>query len=438
MKIALIGCGYVGLTTAACLCELGHSVLCIEKDEEKLNNLKNAIVPIFEPNLDELIKKHIKNANLQFEKFINENINTCEVCFIAVGTPSKENGSPDTSKIDEAIFEIAKNIKKYTLIVIKSTMPIGSSEKYYKFVKEITATPFDIVSNPEFLRQGSAIYDFLNPERIIIGSKSKKAVDIMLEMYKNINIKKENIIITDDKTAEMIKYAANAYLALRVSFINEIANLCEKTGADIEQVTNGLKKDSRIGEKFLQPGLGFGGSCLPKDTSALINLARNHNLELYTVKSAKKANKKQKELFFAKIKNFYKNNLKNKKFALWGLTFKPQTNDLREAPSIYLINNLIKYGAKISAFDPKGMESAKKIFKDKICYSKTMYEALENSDGLIILTEWDEFKNADFDIIKNSLADKVIFDGRNIFINKNLAEFGLKYIYTGKKNEYKN
>ncbi|MBQ4646847.1 MAG: UDP-glucose/GDP-mannose dehydrogenase family protein [Candidatus Gastranaerophilales bacterium] len=421
MKICVIGAGYVGLTCVACLAEIGHQIVCIEKDEKKLNNLKKGIVSIFEPNMEELILKN--KSKITFSSEIKDGLIDSNICYIAVGTPTLENGEVDTNAIFEVANEIAKNIKNYTIIINKSTVPIGFNKKITNFMKERTKTPFDIVSNPEFLRQGSAINDFLNPERLIIGTSSKKALEEVLKLYKPLNLNDNQILTMDENSAEMVKYAANSFLALKISYINEIAKLCEKTGANIEHIKLGLSKDSRIGEKFLNAGIGFGGSCFPKDTKAIVNIAKEKGIELETIKSAIEINENQIEYFFQKIMRFYKNNIKNKTFAILGLAFKPNTNDLREAPSLKLIKKLESNGAKIKAYDPKA-----KIENHQV---ESVKEAINEANALVITTEWQEFKELPLETLLK-LKDKAIFDGRNIFINKNLNEYGLQYFCIGK------
>ncbi len=430
MKVAILGIGYVGLSIAACLSELGHKVFCYDCDKEKINSIINGKCPIFEPDLDELINKNTTLKRLFFLTDIKHVIKDTDICFICVGTPNNKKGEADTTQVDNAVDLIAKNINKYCVIINKSTVPVGSTKYYREKILKKTNTEFDIVSNPEFLRQGNAIKDFLHPERIVIGTSSKKARERMLELYKPLNLDEKKIILTDENSAEMIKYSANSFLALKISFINEIANLCEKTGANIEDVKKGVSLDSRIGDKFLNAGIGFGGSCFPKDINSIINIAKKNNVSLKTIQAAKEVNLAQKEIFFKKILNFYKGNIKGKTFTIWGLSFKPKTNDLRHAPSLYLIKKLVKKGAKIKAYDPKAKFSHKN-FEQK----NNQFEALENSNALILVSEWEEFKNPDFFFLSRSLKDKVIFDARNQYINRNLKEYGLQYFCVGKNEQ---
>ena len=432
MHIAIIGTGYVGLVAGACLADMGNNVICVDNNKDKINQLNQGIIPIYEPGLEELIQSNTNENRLKFSSNINEAVKLSEVCFIAVGTPQNEDGSANLKYLIDASEEIAVAMNGYKVIVNKSTVPVGTAEQLSNFIKSKTKYPFDIVSNPEFLKQGNAVDDFLSPDRIIIGSNSDKATKIMQEIYSSFFRTGNRIIVMDVKSAEMTKYASNTFLATKISFMNEIANLCEKVGADADLVRIGMSSDLRIGNKFLFPGLGYGGSCFPKDVKALINTAKENNCEMSIVKAADEVNKKQRELFINKILKHYNNNLENKTFAVWGLAFKPKTNDMREAPSITIINALIDNGAKIQAYDPKAMNEAKRIFKDKIDYKNSSYEALENADALILLTEWNEFRRPDFNVIKQKLKEAVIFDGRNQYISYKLQEKGFKYYQIGK------
>ena len=422
MNICVFGIGYVGLSASICLAKLGHNIICIDKDFKKINNLKNGVIPIFEPKIKELIKEN--KDKLTFETSLDKNLQNIDIYIIAVGTPTKDNGEVDVKSIYEVIDTIINNATKNSIIINKSTVPIGFNNKLQDYINTKTSLKLDVISNPEFLRQGSAIDDFLNPERIILGYNSDFALKKVLEMYKPMQLKEEQIITTDLNSSEMIKYASNSFLALKISYINEISKLCEKTNANIEQVKKGLMSDSRIGKKFLNCGIGYGGSCFPKDTKALVNIAKNHNIELKTIKSAIEANEAQIDYFLQKIVDFYNGKIKDKKFAILGLAFKPNTNDLREAPSIKLINKLATLGANIIAYDPKARY-------DKVKQLNNIAQIFDNADCLIIATEWDEFKDIDIKLLKK-LKDKVIFDGRNIFKNRNLEEYGLKYFCVGK------
>lgn len=425
MNICTIGIGYVGIAAALGFASLGHFVFCVDKDEEKIKKLNEGQIPIYEPKADELIKKYKKN--LFFTSDIKSIADKTNVFFIAVGTPSKQDGSVDCSHIFEAVDEVIEHAQKYALIINKSTVPIGFNSELKKYIKNKTDIQIDIASNPEFLRQGSAIEDFLNPQRVVIGTKSQKAIEILKEIYAPFNVPNERFLITDENSAEMIKYAANSFLALKISYINEIAKLCEKTNADIQAIKKGLSLDNRIGDKFLNPGIGWGGSCFPKDTKAIINIAKENNIELKTIKSAIEVNQGQIEHFVKKITDFYNNDIKNKTIAILGLAFKPDTNDTREAPSLTIIQKLKEKGAKIKAYDPWA-----KI--DTINQFESCKQALEGADCAVVLVEWEEFREIDEKEFLN-LNDKVIFDGRSVFIDRNFKKYGIKYFCVGKNEQ---
>ncbi len=431
MKLCVIGTGYVGLVAGTCLADMGNIVVCIDNNQDKISKLQSGIIPIYEPGLEELIKNNVKEKRLSFSTNLAKAVRESSVCFIAVATPQDTDGSCNLDAVINVAKEIAHNINEYKVIVNKSTVPVGTAEKLSNIIKEITNVPFDVVSNPEFLKQGAAIDDFLSPDRVIIGSNSDKASKIMNDIYSPYFKTSNRIIFMDVKSAEMTKYVANAFLATKISFINEMANICEKVGADIEKVRIGISTDNRIGDKFLFPGIGFGGSCFPKDISALITVAKKNNTGSSLLEAVKETNINQRKLFVDKILKYYNNNISNKIFAVWGLSFKPKTNDMREAPSIDIINSLLMLGAKIKAYDPQAMENAKLIFGDKIEYSKSAYETLSNSHALILLTEWNEFRKPDLDIIKNNLIDSIIFDGRNQYNQQKLKSYELKYINIG-------
>ena len=431
MKLCVIGTGYVGLVAGTCLADMGNIVVCIDNNQDKISKLQSGIIPIYEPGLEELIKNNVKEKRLSFSTNLAKAVRESSVCFIAVATPQDTDGSCNLDAVINVAKEIAHNINEYKVIVNKSTVPVGTAEKLSNIIKEITNVPFDVVSNPEFLKQGAAIDDFLSPDRVIIGSNSDKASKIMNDIYSPYFKTSNRIIFMDVKSAEMTKYVANAFLATKISFINEMANICEKVGADIEKVRIGISTDNRIGDKFLFPGIGFGGSCFPKDISALITVAKKNNTGSSLLEAVKETNINQRKLFVDKILKYYNNNISNKIFAVWGLSFKPKTNDMREAPSIDIINSLLMLGAKIKAYDPQAMENAKVIFGDKIEYSKSAYETLSNSHALILLTEWNEFRKPDLEIIKNNLIDEIIFDGRNQYNKQKLKSHGLEYINIG-------
>ena len=432
MRICVIGTGYVGLVAGACLADMGNRVICVDNNEEKLNQLKKGIIPIYEPVLDDLVKSNVAENRLSFSSDLKSAVEKSLVCFIAVGTPQGEDGSADLQYVFEVAKSIATSMNDYKVIVDKSTVPVGTAEKVAEIIKQNTTYDFDVVSNPEFLKQGNAVDDFLSPDRVVIGSNSDKATQIMQEIYSPFFRTGNRVIVMDVKSAEMTKYAANSFLAVKISYANEIANLCEKVGADAEMVRVGMTTDSRIGNKFLFPGLGYGGSCFPKDVKALIKTGAENGCDMSIIKSADETNKKQRLLYIDKIVKKFGEDLTGKTFAVWGLAFKPRTNDMREAPAITIINDLLKRGAKIQAYDPKAMETAKFYFGDKITYTKLSYDALENADALLLLTEWNEFRRPDFDRIKNTLKNPIIFDGRNQYNTDRLYEKGFEYYQIGR------
>ena len=432
MNICVIGTGYVGLVAGACLADMGNNVICVDNNEAKISQLKNGIIPIYEPSLEELVKANVLENRLEFSTDLKSAVEKSLVCFIAVGTPQGEDGSADLQYVFNVAKSIATSMNDYKVIVDKSTVPVGTAEKVSEIIKANTKYDFDVVSNPEFLKQGNAVNDFLSPDRVVIGSNSDKATQIMQEIYAPFFRTGNRVIVMDVKSAEMTKYASNAFLAVKISYANEIANLCEKVGANAEMVRVGMTTDSRIGNKFLFAGLGYGGSCFPKDVKALIKTGLENDCEMSIIKSADETNKKQRLLFLDKIINKFGKNLTGKTFAVWGLAFKPKTNDMREAPAITIINELLNRGAKVQAYDPKASEEAKFYFQNKITYAKNSYEALENADALILLTEWNEFRRPDFDKIKELLNNPVIFDGRNQYEQERLSAKGIEYICIGK------
>ena len=431
MKICVIGTGYVGLVAGTCLADMGNEVICVDNNEKKVEQLRNAIIPIYEPGLEELIKINTAEKRLSFTTDLKQAVEQSLVCFVAVGTPQGDDGSCDLSAIYSVVDEIAKSLNGYKLIIIKSTVPVGTGEKVAAKIKAQTKYDFDVVSNPEFLKQGSAVDDFLYPDRVIIGAESPRAIEIMQEIYSSFLRTGNRIILMDVKSAEMTKYTANAFLATKISFMNEISNMCEKIGADVEKVRIGVTTDQRIGSQFMFPGIGYGGSCFPKDVSALAALAEQNGYESNILRAVQKTNKNQINIFLNKIYKYFNNDVSGKTFALWGLAFKPKTNDMREAPAIKLINALLEKGAHIKAYDPKAFDSARAIFGDKIEYIPSSYAALENADALLLVTEWNEFRRPDFERIKNALNNPVIFDGRNQYDAKRLASHGIKYFRMG-------
>ena len=431
MKITVIGTGYVGLVAGACLADMGNDVICVDNNIEKLNLLKEGIIPIYEPGLEDLVKSNVRDGRLRFSSDLKSAVEESLVCFIAVGTPQDEEGACDLSYVISVAKDIAKYINGYKVIVDKSTVPVGTAAKLTEIIKERTKHNFDVVSNPEFLKQGSAVDDFLYPDRIIIGSDSEKATAIMQEIYEPFLRTANPIIIMDVKSAEMTKYTANSFLATKISFINQIANLCEKVGANAEMVRIGITSDTRIGKQFLFPGLGYGGSCFPKDVQALIKIARENNSDISILEAVHNTNVQQRLHFIKKIEKYFQNNLSNKTFAVWGLAFKPKTNDMRESPAITIINYLINQGANVKAFDPKATETAKNILPKKVIYAQNAYEACKDADALLLLTEWNEFRRPDFEKIKALLKEPVIFDGRNQYDADRLKEKGIAYFRMG-------
>lgn len=435
MKVCVVGTGYVGLVAGTCLAEMGNDVICVDNNLEKLSQLEKGIVPIYEPGLEELIKVNVSEGRLNFTSNLKEAVQKSLVCFIAVGTPQGEDGQADLKYVFEVAKSIGQSINDYKVIVDKSTVPVGTADAVSKIIKEQTNIEFDVVSNPEFLKQGAAVDDFLKPDRVVIGSNSQKATEIMQELYSPFLRTGNPVIIMDVKSAEMTKYAANSFLAVKISYANEIANICEQVGADAEMVRIGMCSDKRIGSQFLFPGLGYGGSCFPKDVKALLKTAKDNNCDYQLLQAADDVNKKQRQVFINKILNKFGNDLSGKTFAVWGLAFKPKTNDMREAPAITIINALLERGAKVQAYDPKAVESAKEIFGNKITYSKSAYEALNGADCMLLLTEWNEFRRPDFDKIKSLMKGNVIFDGRNQYNSKRLLEKGFEYYQIGKQTD---
>jgi UDPglucose 6-dehydrogenase len=443
MHIGVIGMGYVGLVTSACFSEFGLFVTCVDKDEKKIRSLKKGIIPFYEPGLEELVKRNIKQGRLEFTTKISKAVESSLVIFIAVGTPRRGDGSADLRYVEEVAREIAKHIDGYKVIVTKSTVPVGTGEKLREIISENLKeqTDFDIVSNPEFLREGSAIEDFMRPNRVVIGAKSPQAIAIMKDLYKPLYLIETAFVITNIETAELIKYASNSFLATKISFINEMANLCEKVGADVHMVAKGMGFDQRIGQKFLHPGPGYGGSCLPKDTNALLKIAEEHDIELGIISAVIRSNEKQREYMVKKIKDAL-GTLKGKTIAILGLSFKPNTDDIRDAPSIYIIKSLLKEEASIRVYDPVSMEEANKILP-KIKYCKDSYDAAKGADALVIVTEWNQFRNLDLDRLRKLLKGPpkaegpYFFDLRNVYDPQRLREKGFKYFCVGREKMLK-
>lgn len=437
MNIAILGCGYVGLVTGSCFSDIGLNVTCMDISDTKIDNLNNGIIPIYEPGLEELMNRNVKKKRLHFTNILSKALEGANIIFIAVGTPENEDGSANLSYVFNVAKEIGNQLNHYAVIVIKSTVPIGVSEKVRDIIqleinKRGVPIQFDIVSNPEFLKEGAAINDFFKPDRIVVGANSERAINIMQKLYKPFTLNGHPILIMDNRSAEMTKYAANSMLATKISFMNDIANLCELLNVNVEDVRKGVGSDSRIGQKFIYPGIGYGGSCFPKDVKAIIKIAEASNYEMNVLKAVQKVNEKQKKIIYDKLLEHFDNNISDVVIGVWGLSFKPQTNDMREAPSLSLINELIKSNIKVKAYDPIAIENAKEHFGNKIIYCEDEYEAANDVDALIILTEWSEFKYPNWEIIKKLMKGNTIFDGRNIFQLDLLKKAGFNYYSVGR------
>jgi UDPglucose 6-dehydrogenase len=438
MKIAMIGTGYVGLVTGTCFAESGNDVCCVDTNEKKINDLLEGNIPIYEPGLDVLVKRNYNNERLSFTTNLESAVDKSLLLFIAVGTPPDEDGSADLSHVLAVAKGIGQCMKEYKIIVDKSTVPVGTAQLVKKTIQEEldkrgVSIEFDVVSNPEFLKEGNAIDDFMKPDRVVVGCDNVRTGEIMKELYSPFVRTGKPILVMDVASAEMTKYAANAMLATKISFMNDIANLCERLGVDVAQVRQGIGSDSRIGYSFIFPGPGYGGSCFPKDVQAIVKTGEQHGYKLEILSAVESVNNRQKKVLFDKLKRYYGDELKNKTIAVWGLAFKPNTDDMREAPSIVLIKNLIAEGCKVKAYDPEAAKEAYKIFGDKIEYVKKQYDALEGADALVIVTEWNEFRRPDFDKIKSLLKQPVIMDGRNLFDPKKMAEMGFVYEGIGRR-----
>ncbi len=436
MKIVIAGSGYVGLVTGACFSEVGIDVVCVDVDRKKIDNLKNGIIPIFEPGLEEMITRNMNKGRLSFSTNIAKSMENCEVLFISVGTPPDEDGSADLKYVLSVAKDCGRYMDDYMLVVTKSTVPVGTSQKVKHVIQQELNQrnrdiQFDVASNPEFLKEGAAINDFLKPDRIVIGLESTKGEELMKSLYKPFTINGHPIIFMDIVSAEMTKYAANSMLATKISFMNDIANLCEQVGADINVVRKGIGSDSRIGDKFIYPGIGYGGSCFPKDVSALIKIAEDHNYDLRVLKAVEAVNKDQKLVLFNKIMNYFNGDIRGKTIALWGLSFKPQTDDMRDAPSLIIVNQLLWAGAKVKAYDPVAIKEAKHHFGNSISYADDQYGAIIDADCLAILTEWPEFKFPNFKIISKLLNSPAVFDGRNIYDKIEMKHHGFDYFCIG-------
>ncbi len=433
MNITVVGTGYVGLVTGTCLAETGNIVTCVDIDEDKVKKLKSGIVPIYEPHLDNLFQRNINQNRLFFTSNLIEAVDRAKLIFLALPTPPGEDGSADLSYVLGVAKELGKIIKDYKVIIDKSTVPVGTAQKVHNAIAENAKIDFDVVSNPEFLREGFAVDDFMKPDRVVVGTSSEKAKQLMAELYQPFVRQGNPILFMDEKSAELTKYAANSFLATKITFMNEIANYCELIGADVDSVRKGIGTDTRIGKRFLFPGIGYGGSCFPKDVQALKKAGDNENYEFKIIDAVMDVNQRQKTTLVNKVKSYFGDNLVNLSFAVWGLAFKPETDDIREAPSLYILKELLDAGAKIIAYDPEASENVKNIMGDKIRYANNSYEALKDVDALLILTEWSAFRNPDFSKIESLMKSPVIFDGRNLYEIASMEKRNFFYQSVGRK-----
>lgn len=437
MKIAIVGTGYVGLVTGTCFAEIGVNVICVDTNVEKIEALKKGVIPIYENGLEEMIVRNVKAGRLHFTTSLEECLNEVDVVFSAVGTPPDEDGSADLSYVLQVAHTIGQNLKKYVLVVTKSTVPVGTADKVRTVIREELNRrgldiPFDVASNPEFLKEGNAINDFMSPDRVVVGVDSERAKKIMSKLYKPFLLNNFRVIFMDIPSAEMTKYAANSMLATRISFMNDIANLCELVGADVNMVRSGIGSDTRIGRKFLYPGIGYGGSCFPKDVKALIKTAETNGYEMRVLRAVEAVNEYQKGVLFDKLQRLMGDGLQGKTIALWGLSFKPETDDMREAPSLVLIDKLLKAGCTMRAYDPVAMDECRRRMGDAIYYAKDLYDATLDADALLLLTEWKEFRLPSWAVIKKSMRHPIVLDGRNIYDRSEMEELGFTYHCIGK------
>ncbi len=432
MKIAVVGTGYVGLVTGTCFAETGNNVTCVDIDSNKVNKLKNGEITIYEPGLEKLFLRNLKEERLHFTTDLAAGVKDAEVIFLALPTPPGEDGSADLKYVLGVAEDLGKILTDYKVIIDKSTVPVGTAEKVHAAVAKNAKTAFDVVSNPEFLREGVAVEDFMKPDRVVIGTSSERAKKLMGDLYAPFVRQGNPVIFMDERSAELTKYAANSFLAAKISFMNEIARLCEKLGADVDMVRRGIGSDDRIGKRFLFPGIGYGGSCFPKDVQALVRSSAEVGYDFEILNAVMKVNEDQKLHLIPGIKKYFNNDLKGKHFALWGLAFKPNTDDIREAPALYMIEELTKAGATVSSFDPEAMKNVKALIGDKIEYAENQYAALKDADALIIATEWNEFRTPDFSKITASLKNKAIFDGRNLFDLGMIRDLGFHYESVGR------
>lgn len=433
MRIAVIGTGYVGLVTGTCLAETGNDVICVDINEAKVKQMQAGEVPIYEPGLDLLFHRNIEQGRLTFTTNLADAVKEAQIIFMALPTPPGGDGAADLSYILGAAKDISKLITEYKVIVNKSTVPVGTADKVKSVFAENTSVEVDVVSNPEFLREGVAVDDFMKPDRVVLGTKSEKAKKLMAELYGPYVRQGNPILFMDERSSELTKYAANSFLATKITFMNEIANLCELVGADVDAVRKGIGSDERIGKRFLFPGVGYGGSCFPKDVQALVRSSDDYAYDFQILKSVMEVNEKQKTVLVDKVLKYYKGDIKGKHFALWGLAFKPETDDIREAPALYIIDELVKNGATVAVFDPEAMANVKNVIGDKVSYAKNQYEALEGADALLIATEWSVFRNPDFDKIDTILKNKIVFDGRNLYDLQKMIDLGYYYNSIGRK-----
>lgn len=432
MKLCVVGTGYVGLVSGTCFAEGGNDVICVDIDERKIADLRNGKIPIYEPGLEELIRRNVNDGRLRFATDLAAAVKDSLVCFIAVGTPQDDDGSADLSMVLKATADIAKAMPGYRIVVLKSTVPVGTADKVRQAMSSYTTHPFDVVSNPEFLKEGAAVEDFMKPDRVVLGSNSERALSLMKELYAPFVRTENPILVMDNRSAEMTKYAANAFLATRISFINQVANLCEKAGADVSDVRRGIGFDRRIGHYFLFPGVGYGGSCFPKDVRAVIRTAEEYDMDFSLLKEVEVINEKQKELLVNKVFARFGKDLRGRKFAVWGLAFKPRTDDMREAPSIIIIEALLKAGAEIAVHDPEALARAREVFGDRVSYHRGNYDTLPGADALLIVTEWNEFRRPDFKRIREIMKSPIIFDGRNLYEPAQMKQEGFTYYPIGR------
>jgi UDPglucose 6-dehydrogenase len=432
MNIAVIGTGYVGLVAGSCFAEGGNDVLCVDNNAEKVEKLNQGVIPIYEPGLPELVERNMREERLSFTTDLEDAVKKSLVVFLAVGTPTTPTGAADLTAVFDVAAAIGKAMDRYKVVVTKSTVPVGTAKKIREIIKKHTKQPFDVVSNPEFLKQGAAVDDFMRPDRVIVGADDPRPAEILRDLYAPFVRTGNPVMIVDVQTAEVVKYAANAFLAARISFMNEIANLCDAVGADVDMVRKGLGSDTRIGPAFLFPGVGYGGSCFPKDTRALIETGRENNYDMKILQAVHEVNVAQPRRFVDKVVGHF-GDLKGKRLAVWGLAFKPRTNDMRDAPAIAIIDELLEKGATVSAYDPEAMEEAKRIFKSRIQLCANNYSCLEGVDALLVVTEWQAFRNPNFERMKGVMGQPVIFDGRNIYDAEHLRELGFRYYGVGKR-----